>query len=55
MSVVFFSNENEFTYTYGALEYNGILERISVILDGGVEAVERRLKKYGRKKDNSNN
>ena len=49
------NEKNEFTYTYGALEYNGILERISVILDGGVEAVERRLKKYGRKKDNSNN
>lgn len=48
------NEKNEFTYTYGALEYNGILERISVILDGGVEAVERRLKKYGRKKDNSN-
>ncbi len=49
------NEKNEFTYTYGALEYNGILERISVILDGGVEAVERRLKKYGRKKDNINN
>ena len=48
------NEKNEFTYTYGALEYNGILERISIILDGGVEAVERRLKKYGRKKDNSN-
>lgn len=47
------NDENEFTYDYGALEYNGILERISVILDGGVEAVERRLKKYGRKKDNN--
>lgn len=49
------NNENDFTYTYGALEYNGILERVSIILDGGVEAVERRLKKYGRKKDNSDN
>ena len=47
------NDKNEFTYTYGALEYDGILERISLILDGGVEAVERRLKKYGRKKDNS--
>lgn len=46
---------NEFLYDYGALEYEDILSRISVILDGGIEAVERRLKKYGREKDNGNN
>ena len=46
---------NEFLYDYGALEYDDILSRISVILDGGIEAVERRLKKYGREKDKGNN
>lgn len=44
---------NQFVYDYGALEYGNILNRISNILDGGVEAVERRLKKYGREKNNS--
>lgn len=48
-------SDNNFTYDYGALEYGNILNRISVILDGGVEAVERRLKKYGRKKNSCNN
>lgn len=46
---------NQFVYDYGALEYGNILNRISNILDGGVEAVERRLKKYGREKNNSEN
>ena len=44
-----------FNYSYGALEYGEILDRISIILDGGVEAVERRLKKYGREKNQSSN
>ena len=44
-----------FNYCYGALEYGEILDRISIILDGGVEAVERRLKKYGREKNQSSN
>ena len=48
-------SDNNFTYDYGALEYGDILNRISVILDGGVEAVERRLKKYGREKNSCNN
>ena len=48
-------SDNNFTYDYGALEYGTILNRISVILDGGVEAVERRLKKYGREKNSCNN
>ena len=47
-------NDN-FIYTYGALEYDDIIDRISIILDGGVEAVERRLKKYGREKNKNNN
>lgn len=44
-----------FDYSYGALEYGETLDRISIILDGGVEAVERRLKKYGREKNQSSN
>lgn len=40
-------NNAEFEYRYGALEYNKNLEEASIILDGGKEAVERRLKKYG--------
>lgn len=40
--------DGKFKYDYGALEYGDILNRISIILDGGFEAVERRLKKYGR-------
>lgn len=41
-------SDDSFSYDYGALEYDEILNRISIILDGGVKAVERRLKKYGR-------
>ncbi len=41
--------DDEFDYEYGALEFDQSLEKISVILDGGVDAVERRLKKYGGK------
>ena len=47
--------DNNFQYDYGALEYGDILNRISIILDGGVEAVERRLKKYGREKNSCDN
>ena len=35
-----------FKYTYGALEHGSILEEASSILDGGKEAVKRRLTKY---------
>lgn len=44
--------ENEFEYHYGALEYGNIIDRAATILDGGKNAVERRLKKYetGNKK-----
>ena len=48
-------SDNKFIYDYGALEYGNILNRISIILDGGVEAVERRLKKYGREKTSRDN
>ena len=36
-----------FKYAFGALEYDDILGRASLILDGGKEAVKRRLVKYG--------
>lgn len=39
--------ENKFKYSNGALEYKDNLEQASIILDGGVDAVKRRLKKYG--------
>lgn len=37
----------EFIYDCGALEYGNMLEDASLILDGGKEAVKRRLVKYG--------
>ncbi len=36
-----------FVYEYGALEYGKIIDKASVILDGGKDAVKRRLMKYG--------
>lgn len=39
-------NNNEFKYTHGALEFGNIIEEASLILDGGKDAVKRRLKKY---------
>ena len=44
-------DKDKFKYEYGALEYDNFLSKISIILDGGIDAVERRLKKYGRKED----
>ena len=38
---------DKFSYMYGALEYKGIIDSASYILDGGLEAVKRRLVKYG--------
>lgn len=38
---------DKFDYMYGALEYGTNLDVASNILDGGKEAVKRRLKKYG--------
>lgn len=37
---------DKFTYHYGALEYDDILGDASSILDGGTDAVKRRLTKY---------
>lgn len=39
--------DGSFRYESGALEYQDMLEQASRILDGGVEAVRRRLMKYG--------
>ena len=41
------NQDGSFSYEYGALESGNMLEEASVILDGGVEAVRRRLMKYG--------
>ncbi len=40
-------NPGEFSYVFGALESDGLIDRASLILDGGREAVKRRLMKYG--------
>lgn len=37
----------KFTYSYGALESGDVIDRASLILDGGRNAVKRRLMKYG--------
>lgn len=37
---------NDFVYDYGSLEYSDIIERSATILDGGKDAVKRRLSKY---------
>ena len=41
------NQDGSFSYEYGALEHANMLEEASVILDGGIEAVKRRLMKYG--------
>lgn len=41
------SKKDTFNYSYGALEYGDNLEIASNVLDGGKEAVKRRLMKYG--------
>lgn len=38
--------ENKFKYEYGALEFGNIIENAAIILDGGIDAVQRRLTKY---------
>lgn len=38
---------DKFSYEYGALEFGRIIDSASSILDGGPEAVKRRLVKYG--------
>ena len=42
------TDKDNYKYEYGALEHDKILNKISTILDGGVDAVERSLKKYGQ-------
>jgi ABC-type Mn2+/Zn2+ transport system ATPase subunit len=39
---------SEFKYVYGALEYETNIIEASLILDGGTDAVKRRLMKYGK-------
>jgi len=39
-------SENNFEYFFGALEYDNMIENAALILDGGKEAVQRRLTKY---------
>lgn len=41
----------EFAYSYGALESGDVIDRASLILDGGRNAVKRRLMKYGEQVD----
>lgn len=41
------TKDNNFVYQYGALESDGVLKNISTILDGGNDAIKRRLLKYG--------
>jgi energy-coupling factor transporter ATP-binding protein EcfA2 len=38
--------ENKFKYEHGALEFEEIIEKAAIILDGGIDAVQRRLTKY---------
>lgn len=38
---------SKFTYRYGALEYKDNIENAAIILDGGKNAIRRRMQKYG--------
>lgn len=38
---------SSFTYKYGALEYKDNIEKAAIILDGGKNAIRRRMQKYG--------
>lgn len=38
---------SQFSYTYGALEYNNNIEKAAIILDGGKDAIRKRIQKYG--------
>lgn len=40
------ASENKFEYKFGALEFENMIENAALILDGGKEAVQRRLTKY---------
>lgn len=39
-------SEDKFVYNFGALEFESMIENAALILDGGKEAVQRRLTKY---------
>ena len=41
------SKPGKFTYEYGALEYGNLIDEASKILDGGKDAVKKRMRKYG--------
>lgn len=45
-------SDDVFDYKSSALEYGNTLDVISVLLDGGKEAIERRLLKYGQSDSN---
>jgi len=48
--IVCIQKENDvFDYRYGALEYGNTINDVATILEGGKEAIERRMNKYGRK------
>lgn len=38
---------DKFSYEFGALEYGDILDKSAIILDGGKDAIHRRIEKYG--------
>lgn len=40
-------SNDDYSYRYGALEYEDNIDIAANILDGGIEAVQKRLKKYG--------
>ena len=40
-------NDSKFEYNYGALEYSNNLDLAALILDGGKNAIRRRMQKYG--------
>ena len=42
------TGKDVFNYKNGALEYSNIIDDVSTILDGGKDALERRLAKYGK-------
>ena len=47
-------NKAIFNYNHGALEYENNIEIASNILDGGIEAVRKRLRKYGKMEEITN-
>lgn len=42
------TQNNVFEYRYGALEFGDTINQVATILEGGKDAVERRMNKYGR-------